>query len=326
MNIYEVEVYYSSTYFLNFIYFVTRLYFTILPFLYHIGTLLLIVNKISIFQILFLINILGNKINFIIFLTLIYIIPIIFYCLIHTSFYFYYKTKKDFKSIELKRLSICYAFSYDIFTPVMFTCLFILFFPINIIQCITYLIFIFNFYIYDGTWFPLIKIYLNYYKSSKLYWFLLLLVIYGKEGDPREVNRILKIFMIEKKSNWLYEYFIFQLILAISYYIVIIDINFTNIYPFYLLLFILIIWNLKSILKRFIFNKKIIENTEKFAIRFENLTIFCIFFFFGFLPLLGLIDGSIHNIFPYYCIIIGSFGIIIHIIIIPLLIVRFKKE
>jgi len=323
---YERSIYCGSTFLLNSIYFVTRLYFTILPFLYHISVLLLIVNKINIFQILFFINILGNKINFIIFLTLIYIIPIMSYYLIHISFYLYYKIKKDFRSTELKRLSICYSFSYDIFTPVMFMCLFILFFPINIIQCITYLIFIFNFYIYDGTWFPLIKIYLNYYKYSKLYWFLLLLMDYCKEGDLREVNRLLKIFMIEKKSNWLYEYFIFQLILPISYCIVIININFINIYPFYLLLFILIIWNLKSILKRFIFNKKIIENTEKFAIRLENLTIFCIFCFFGILPLPGLIDGSIHNIFPYYYIIIGSFAIIIHIIIIPLLIGRFKKE
>ncbi|MHA1252457.1 MAG: hypothetical protein ACTSRP_20905 [Candidatus Helarchaeota archaeon] len=295
--------------------------FAILAFLCHIGGLLLIVNKISIFQILFLINILGNKINFMIFLTLIYIIPIISYYLVHISFYLYYKIKKDFKSIELKRLNIYYYLSYDIFTPVMFICLFILFFPINIIQCIVYLIFIFNFCIYDGTWFPLLKIYFNYPRYSKLYWFWLSLGNYGKEGDLREIDRLLKIFITDKKSNWIYEYFIFRLILAISYGIIVIDLNFVNIYPFYLLLFILLLWNLKNILKRFIFNKKIRENIEKFSIRLDDLVTFCLLCFYGLFYLIPLIDIAINGIFFCY-IIIWLFSFIIHVIIIPLLVDR----
>ncbi|MHA1233408.1 MAG: hypothetical protein ACTSPQ_22530 [Candidatus Helarchaeota archaeon] len=315
---YEVGIYYSKTLDVHLSNIQNHLYFTILPFLCHIGALLLIINKINVFQILFLIKILGNKINFIIFLILIYIIPIISYYLIHTSFYLYYKIKKDFKNIELKRLSINYSLSYDIFTPVLFICLFILFFPINIVQCIVYLI--------DGTWFPIIKICLNYPKYSKPYWFWLLLVDYGEEGDLKEVDRLLKIFITDKKSNWSYEYFIFRLILIISYFIIIIDINFLNIYPFYLLLLILILWNLKNILKRFIFNKKIRENIEKFAIRLDNFEFYCtncpyVFFFF-----LALIDmGILHNIFAiYYLIIIIIFGII-HITIMRVLSVIFIK-
>ncbi|MHA1232862.1 MAG: hypothetical protein ACTSPQ_19715 [Candidatus Helarchaeota archaeon] len=144
---------------------------------------------------------------------------------------------------------------------------------------------------------------------------------YGKEGDLREIDRLLKIFITDKKSNWIYEYFIFRLILAISYGIIVIDLNFVNIYPFYLLLFILLLWNLKNILKRFIFNKKIRENIEKFSIRLDDLVTFCLLCFYGLFYLIPLIDIAINGIFFCY-IIIWLFSFIIHVIIIPLLVDR----